>query len=311
MAGEITLRELSPKLREFIENSGGGGSINANIKTCGFTAEQGQTTFTIPFENYIPEECYLDVKVNSTWVSPNEYTINGKEVTFGTALEAGTEVFFTVYLVGATAVEKVNANVVVENEQKQFVTAQEKSKISEIDTLKSNQTQTEQQINNLNTERGYLLSKTVSSFDSTIENGKYTLTNPTDAPDKSTSSVWTLEVTMRDGSAVYQQATCLYSSLGNNYKVYVRYRASSVWTAWKEIATIDNVYQKPISMPNGTDVKSCYETGVYRSYGWVDYPAECYDGQGVLIVTNWGGDASTGWLSPRFITSLLPCFVSL
>lgn len=196
MAGEITLRELSPKLREFIENSGGGGSINANIKICGFVAEENQTTFTVPFDNYVADICYLDVKVNSIWVSPEEYTINGKEVTFGTALNAGTEVFFTVYLLGATALESVSADVVLENESKQFVTATEKSKITEI----------------------------------------------------------------------------------------------------------DNVYKKPIDMPNGTDVKECYETGLYRSYGWLDFPSDCPDGQGVLIVTNWGGDAETGWVHQEFIT---------
>lgn len=196
MAGEITLRELSPKLREFIENSGSGGSINANIKTCGFVAEENQTTFTVPFENYVADSCYLDVKVNSIWVSPEEYTINGKEVTFKTALNAGTEVFFTVYLLGATALESVSANVVVENEQKQFVSATEKTKIAEI----------------------------------------------------------------------------------------------------------DNVYKKPIEKPNDTDVKDCYETGIYRSYGWVDFPSDCPDGQGVLIVTNWGGDTATGWVRQEFLT---------
>lgn len=282
MAGEITLRELSPKLREFIENSGGGGSINANIKTCGFVAEENQTTFTVPFENYVADSCYLDVKVNSIWVSPEEYTINGKEVTFKTALNAGTEVFFTVYLLGATALESVSANVVLENEQKQFVSATEKSKIAEIDVLN------EQAIIN------YGLLQDATDL-STVQGNKIYILNPAhtyvNCPNLY-GNFGVLEVIDKASRIYVLNTEVVYYTNNNTYSTI----------NWKQIATIDSVYKKPIEKPDDTDVKDCYETGIYRSYGWVDFPSDCPDGQGVLIVTNWSGDTATGWVRQEFLT---------
>ena len=228
MAGEITLRELSPKLREFIEQSAGsnsgGGSINANIKTCGFTATQGQTTFEIPYDNYIADECYLDVKVNSIWVSPNEYTVNGKEVTFSSALEAGTEVFFTVYLVGATAVERVNADVVVENEQKQFVTAQERNKVSELD------------------DRGFLTTKWNENVDANtvIENGIYRANGWEADKNYPANKIGTMLVT-RMGDSIGQ----LF--MADTGEVFYRSRNADnplSWTEWKQFATLEELKSK-------------------------------------------------------------------
>lgn len=244
MAGEITLRELSPQLREFIENSGGGGSINADIKTCGFTAEKGQTTFTIPFENYIAEECYLDVKVNSIWVSPNEYTVNIREVVFNTPLEEGTEVFFTIYLLGATAVNSVNADVVVENENKKFVTSQEKSKIAEIDSLKNNQNRVEEQVNILNSGRGYLNTVTLTQdtdLNTITENGKYVVNTNVNSP-STTKYSYVIDVTSHYNGKphrVKQVASIINNTL---YKTYIRFRnENNVWSAWQEIATSNNI----------------------------------------------------------------------
>lgn len=63
-----------------------------------------------------------------------------------------------------------------------------------------------------------------------------------------------------------------------------------------------DVVKKVISKASGTHVNTCYETGIYKSTGWTGYPNGLPDGQGTLIVMNYGGDCATGWVEHEFIT---------
>lgn len=106
MIGEITWKELSPELQDRInQGSGSGGgssfSIIKNIITEKVVVEvQDQVEFTIPFENYETVNCHLDIKINSTWVNPERYTINGLTVTLDEGQDLGTKIFFTMYELG-------------------------------------------------------------------------------------------------------------------------------------------------------------------------------------------------------------------
>ena len=81
------------------------------------------------------------------------------------------------------------------------------------------------------------------------------------------------------------------------------------FSGWLQIATTDitdtldrDCLKKVIIMPQGTSVKACYENGIYKSFGWLDYPSELVDGQGTLVVTNHAGESVYGWVEQEFIT---------
>lgn len=92
------------------------------------------------------------------------------------------------------------------------------------------------QINDLNDDRGYLKTKSLS-FNLAIKNGKYIMTNDTDCPDGSTNSTWLIDVTQMNDVYVLQEAFCLHSPIGNTGRKYHRYMVNKVWQAWEPIAT--------------------------------------------------------------------------
>lgn len=102
-------------------------------------------------------------------------------------------------------------------------------------------------INDLNNERGYLKTKSLS-FNLAIKNGKYVVSNDVDCPDGSTGSTWLLDVTQMNDSYVLQEVFCLYSSLGNTGKKYYRYMVNKVWQPWQPIAT---TYTKALTLTGG------------------------------------------------------------
>lgn len=82
----------------------------------------GQSTFLIPFEDYDSESCYLDIRINSTWINPEKYTIDGKNLNFNGGRKIGTEVFFTCHYLENHPSDRIS---------------QTKRAISEMDELKS------------------------------------------------------------------------------------------------------------------------------------------------------------------------------
>lgn len=56
---------------------------------------EGQTEFDIPFDDFNSSDCYIDVRINSVWINPEKYTINGKKLILKDGRKNGTEVFFT------------------------------------------------------------------------------------------------------------------------------------------------------------------------------------------------------------------------
>lgn len=140
----------------------------------------------------------------------------------------------------------------------------------------------QQQINVLNSDRGYLTSKIAIDFNSIMDNGKYSITNGTNTPDGSTASVWLLEVTSRDVSACYQKAICLYSELGNTGKIYERTRGSSIWQPWKEISTTSTWKPTSSNLANG-----------WQAWGGI-YPTFVRNGNLVTVTNgNIGGGTIT------------------
>lgn len=100
----ITLKELSPELRELIMAGGGEGVISGNpifidsVYTKKVVAtEQDQVEFEIPFEEFDTVNTYLDVKINSTWINPDRYSIEGSRVTLNDGVDIGTVVYFTIF----------------------------------------------------------------------------------------------------------------------------------------------------------------------------------------------------------------------
>lgn len=55
----------------------------------------GQAEFDIPFEDFESSNCYIDVRINSVWINPEKYTIEGKKLILNSGRKSGTEVFFT------------------------------------------------------------------------------------------------------------------------------------------------------------------------------------------------------------------------
>ena len=98
----ITLKELSPELRQLINTSGGttiGGLVVVDdiyTKKVEATTE-GQTEFEIPFEQYDSVNSYLDVKINSTWVNPDRYSIVGSKIVLVEGVSLGTVIYFTIF----------------------------------------------------------------------------------------------------------------------------------------------------------------------------------------------------------------------
>lgn len=71
-------------------------SLDRKIATQKVTAlTDNQTEFDIPFEDYEEDRCYLDIRINSVWISPEKYTINGNKLVLKSGRKIGTEVFFT------------------------------------------------------------------------------------------------------------------------------------------------------------------------------------------------------------------------
>lgn len=98
----ITLKELSPELRQLISSSGGittsGLIVIDDIYTKKVEATiEGQTEFEIPFEQYDSVNSYLDVKINSTWVNPDRYSIVGSKIVLVEGVSLGTVIYFTIF----------------------------------------------------------------------------------------------------------------------------------------------------------------------------------------------------------------------
>lgn len=66
---------------------------------------------------------------------------------------------------------------------------------------------------------------------------------------------------------------------------------------------INDCLKKVIIMPSGTHVNECSETGIYRCVQWEGSPQGAPDGQGTLIVINYSGDISYGWVQQEFLTA--------
>lgn len=109
-SGDIGIEELSPTLQRLIlEGNGSGGNTIAeptalivrDIVTRKVVAEtQDQTIFTIPFEDFEKVNCHLDIKINSVWINPERYVVDGMQVTLQDGVDLGKAVFFTCYYLG-------------------------------------------------------------------------------------------------------------------------------------------------------------------------------------------------------------------
>lgn len=224
-----------------------------------FTATEATNTFTIPL---MTEKKIVQLRLEGLEpIKDVDYTID-KTTGVVTLLNHTLQVGESIYYKTLFSAE----NGVVFDEDEDI----EGSVVFDADTLQGHGIDyfaTSEALNVLNRDRGYLTSKSVSSFDSTIENGKYTLNNPVDPPDNSTEGVWTLEVNMRDGSAIYQQATCLHSNLGNSCNVYIRYRTRDIWSTWHKIATTDTKM-----LPAGGSVLTNRKNGKFKCMNATDAP---------------------------------------
>lgn len=103
--------------------------------------------------------------------------------------------------------------------------------------------------------RGYLTTKMVESttdLNTLISNGKYKISNSTiNTPDESTSNTWLIEVISSSGSYVFQIARCIYSSIGNTGKTYIRNSTNSNWSSWKQVATTNMEAWNTAVLQNG------------------------------------------------------------
>ena len=101
----ITLKELSPELRRLITAGGGGGGtigespifIDGVYTKKVVATTQDQVEFEIPFEEYDTVNTYLDIKINSTWINPDRYTIEDSKVILNDGVDIGTTVYFTIF----------------------------------------------------------------------------------------------------------------------------------------------------------------------------------------------------------------------
>lgn len=117
-------------------------SLDRKITTQKVTAlTDNQTEFDIPFEDYEEDRCYLDIRINSVWINPDKYTINGNKLVLKSGRKIGTEVFMTChYLKNYTYTE--NSSLIqqrlVELEEKSVNEQMEKQKlIEEVRELKT------------------------------------------------------------------------------------------------------------------------------------------------------------------------------
>lgn len=102
------------------------------------------------------------------------------------------------------------------------------------------------QINTLNNARGYLASKSSSTFD-LKQNGKYYLKGQfTDCPLPSvTDAAWVLEVSSStDFGYVVQRTTIIWSDLSgynDRGKTFTRIYVDGAWGSWQQLATVTQV----------------------------------------------------------------------
>lgn len=240
MAGEITLKELSPKLREYIDNAQGSSSINMNIKYGSVTAtEDNQTVFQIPIEDYIQESCHLDVKINSTWIAPHLYTIIGKTITLTSGVVNGTVVHFTVYLLGVSGIEALDASKVVESDLKQFVTKEQKDKIGLIDDkadIVHTHDDLNQQIEGLSNKVEWKQDDWKTESDAPSSYGNSSTTVFFTRTNKFKGAVYRTVVTYNYNGNFARQV--IYGGLEETYQ---RFATSNTWGEWKTIATTDQI----------------------------------------------------------------------
>ena len=102
-SGEITYEELSPELQARI-NSGGTGAgvtiIDGVVTKKVVATEDEQTEFVLPFSDYDEINNYLDIKINSTWINPERYTLEGSKITLLDGVSIGTSIYFTLFSLG-------------------------------------------------------------------------------------------------------------------------------------------------------------------------------------------------------------------
>lgn len=68
----------------------------SRIETKKVTAtEENQKVYNLPFEEFSQDGCYVDVRINSTWINPEKYSISDSAVTFNDGKRLGTDIFLT------------------------------------------------------------------------------------------------------------------------------------------------------------------------------------------------------------------------
>lgn len=268
-SGDIGIEELSPTLQRLIlegNGTGGGngepwGAVVRDIITRKVTATtQDQKVFTIPFEDYEEINCHLDIKINSVWLNPDRYTINGLQVTLQDGVDIGKSVYFSCYYLAETTGDGGFIQDVDVAETPQEVIVYDGSIIDEKVTAHNGSGTAHADIRGLidgkadasrvsvlESNRGYLKTKGLNSqatskkndIDNATENGKYTVYV---IDDEYLGTGWyNVDVIVHVNGFLTQTATRLTTANGSNTQVKVLYRSmhNSSWQSWREIATTD------------------------------------------------------------------------
>lgn len=242
----ITLKELSPELRQLI-NSGGGTTSEGLIvvddiytKKVEATVE-GQTEFEIPFEQYDTVNSYLDIKINSTWVNPDRYNITDNKIVLTEGVTNGTILYFTIFSLAQLTPDGGFIEDVEIAETPQEIIVYDGSVIDEKIGAHNKSSEAHEDIrstfDSLANERGYLNTKTVTDANLAKDNGLYLLdTKGLNSP----NSEWafTIQTIKQVGYNNRTQLAMSYYPTSVPF-MYMRRSVNDVWSEWKELATAD------------------------------------------------------------------------